>query len=131
MKKAKFLVLGLCMLLSAGFFGEKCLASVYIYNNSSYSVKENHPRGYTLNSQSSINDLTVYATARPDGTNDIAYLTVYKNANYSGAVTETKKFPGGDPSVSLRFTLPKSTSYYALVSTEQSSAVTGKFSAYY
>lgn len=131
MKKAKFLALGLCMLLSAGFFGEKCLASVYIYNDAWYSVHKEHPRGFTLNSQSSINDLTVYATARPDETNDIAYLTVYEDSNYSNAVTEAKKFPGGDPAVRLKFTLPKSTTYYALVSTKQSGTFTGKFSAYY
>ncbi|MCI7106704.1 MAG: hypothetical protein MR945_02325 [Agathobacter sp.] len=45
----------------------------------------------------------------------MAYLTVNQNSNYTGAVTSTTKFPGGDPSVRVNFTLPKSTTYYALV----------------
>lgn len=131
MKKIKFLVLSLSLLLSVAFFGEKCLAAAYIRNSESYSVQHNYPKCFDLNSKSTINDLSVYATAKPNNTNDIAYLTVYQNSNFTGAVTSTTKFPGGDPSVRVNFILPRNTTYYALVSTDQTVNVNGKFSAYY
>lgn len=131
MKKRKIFTLALCMLLVVTFCGERCLASMYIYNNHPYTITSASAKTFAIANPSSANDLTVYVYGRPDKTNQIDYVAVYKDPTYTYNVVPKTKFPGGDPSVRAIFTLPKNTTYYALVSTESTQSVSGKFSAYY
>lgn len=132
MRKSKLLVLTLCMMLSMLFLlGTECSATAYIVKNSSYTVSQDNPVGKSIKSPSSINDLTVYVTAKPNSTNKVSAVAIYKNSTYTGSVVASGRFPGGDDGARIHFTLPTSKTYHALISAESSGTFSGTFSAFY